>query len=244
MNRHLLLDRTLHALKTDAKLVFQQFPNGAHTTVTEVVNVVRLILRRVLTHLQEVSYDLVEVFGRKQRIVNAIAFRLAHLDVELQTAYAREIKLARVEEHRLEQLVSSLHSRRIARTHLAINLEQRIDWFGNNVFLQCLRQDGSNIVALREEHREAVDAALSNFLHFGRRDLVVSFEDYFTTVFIDDVGNRISAFKLRAFDFDFFNLRFAQTFQTSVGNFLAGANNRLRSTTFNVEVDLHPDEVS
>src|SRR5688500_6836717 len=133
MNRHLLLDRTLHTFKSDAKLIFQQFPNGAHTTVAEVVDVIRLILRWILTHLQEVGYDLVEVMGRKQRIVNAIAFRLAHLDVELQTAYAREIKLARIEEHRLEQLISSLHSRRIARTHLAINLEQRVYRFGNNV---------------------------------------------------------------------------------------------------------------
>ena len=51
----------------------------------------------------------------------------AHLDVEFQTADARQIKASRIEEHSFEQAISGRHGRRIAGTHLAIDLEQRID---------------------------------------------------------------------------------------------------------------------
>src|SRR6185369_11673997 len=61
VNRHLLLDRTFHALEADAKLVFQQLTNRTDAPITEVIDVVRLVFRRVLTHLQHVSNDFVEV---------------------------------------------------------------------------------------------------------------------------------------------------------------------------------------
>ena len=43
MDRHLLLDRALHALEADAELVFQQLADRAHAAVAEVIDVVRLI---------------------------------------------------------------------------------------------------------------------------------------------------------------------------------------------------------
>src|SRR6185295_8027459 len=155
VDRHLLLDGALHALETDAELVFQQLTDRAHAAITKVIDVVRLVLRRVLAHLQDVRHDLVEVSRREQRIVDAVALRLAHLDVELQPSDAREVKLPRVEEHRFEQAISSLYGRRVARTHLAINLEQRIDRLGDDVFLQGQREHWSNVVSFRKEHTEA-----------------------------------------------------------------------------------------
>ncbi len=102
MDRHLLLDCAFHAFEADAKLVFQQLANRTHAPVAQMVDVVSLILRRVLAHLQHVRNHLVKVFGRQQWIVYAIALRFAHLDVELQPAHTREIKLARIEEHCFE----------------------------------------------------------------------------------------------------------------------------------------------
>src|SRR6185295_13190041 len=61
VNRHLFLDSSLHALETDAELVLEQLAHGAHAAITEVIDVVRLELRRVLAHLEDVSNDLEEI---------------------------------------------------------------------------------------------------------------------------------------------------------------------------------------
>src|SRR5581483_10648650 len=100
----------------------------------------------------------------KQRILDALHLWLAHLDVELQTANAREIELARSEKHAFEQAISSLHGRRIARAHFAINLEQRIDGLGDRVFLQGLGNHDPNVIAFGEESRKLLDAGLNDLL--------------------------------------------------------------------------------
>src|SRR5678815_1584316 len=196
VDRHLLLDGALHALETDAELVFQELTDRAHASITKVIDVVRLVLRRVLAHLQDVRNDFVEICRREKRIVDAVALRLAHLDVELQSSDAREVKLSRIEEHRFEQAIRSLYGRRVARTHLAINLEQRIDRLGDDVFLQGQREHGSDVVTLREEHAEASDTGFDDLLEFRGRDLVVRFENDLAAFSVDDVGDRKRRFEL------------------------------------------------
>ena len=100
MNRHLLFDRALHALESDAKLIFQKLAHGTHAPVPEVIDVVGLIdrfllfINRVLAHLQNIRDDLEEIPGRQKRIFDPVHFRFAHLDIEFQTADPREIVLA------------------------------------------------------------------------------------------------------------------------------------------------------
>lgn len=197
MDRHLLLDRPFHALKADAELVFQQFSNRTDTPVAQMVNVVGLILGWVLAHLQNVRNHLVKVFRRQQRIVYAIALWFAHLDVELQPAHAGEIKLARIEEHRFEQLVGSLNCRRIAGPHLPVDFQKRIDRLGDDILLQRLRENGTDIVTFREKDRETINSAFDDLLQLGWVDLVVGFENYLATFFVDDIGNGIGALELR-----------------------------------------------
>ena len=115
------------------------------------VNVVRLILRRILAHLQDVADDFNEIMRREQRVFDPITLRLAHFDIELQTPDAREIKLARVEEHAFEQAIRGLHGRRIAGAHLAIDFQQRINRLRDDILLQSLREHRPQIVSLREE---------------------------------------------------------------------------------------------
>ena len=55
---------------------------------------------------------------------------LVQLDVELQAAHAREVVLARVEEHPVEERGCGVERRRISGTKLAVDLDQR--------FLRCL----------------------------------------------------------------------------------------------------------
>src|SRR6185295_15973688 len=109
MDRHLFLDGPLHSLQTNAELVFEQLTDRAYTSIPKVIDIVRLVLRRVLTHLQDVPNHLEEIIRRQQRVIDAFKFRLAHLDVELESTDTREVKLARIEEHRLKQTVSGLH---------------------------------------------------------------------------------------------------------------------------------------
>ena len=219
MYRHLFLDRTFHALESDAKLVFQQLTNSPHAPIAEMVDIIRLINRtllfvdRVLAHLQDVRDDLKEVFGRQQRIVYATHLRLAHLDVEFQAAHAGKVELARIEEHAFQQAIGSLHSRRIAWTHLAIDFEQGVDWLADRVFLQSLRDDNAHVVSLRKENPKALDAAFRNLLQFRGRDFSVRFEQYFTGFSVDDVGRSVGAFELQRFDFDFTNFCLAQAFE-------------------------------
>ena len=137
LDRHLLLDRALHALEADAELIFQQLADRANAAIAEVIDIVRLSTRLVLAHLQKVGNDFDRIARREQRIVDAVALRAAHLDVELQSADARQVKPARVEEHAFEQAISRRHGRRVAGTHLAIDLEQRIDRLGDRVLLQA-----------------------------------------------------------------------------------------------------------
>ena len=170
MDRHLFFDGALHAFETDAKLIFEQFANGADAAIAQMINVVRLINRplfvidRVASHLQDVRDNLEEVPRRQQGIFNALHFRLAHFDVEFQPSDARKIEFTRIEEHPFKQPICSLHGRRITGSHLAINFEERIDGLADRVLLEGLRNYHADIVYFREEHVEALDAIFNYFL--------------------------------------------------------------------------------
>ena len=129
MDRHLLFDRALHSFQTDAKLIFQQFADGAHATIAQVIDIVSLINGPLLVidwipaHLQNVGDDFKKVARLQQRIFDPIHFRLAHLDIEFQPAHTREIEFARIEEHAFQQAIGGLHRRWIARPHFAIDFE-------------------------------------------------------------------------------------------------------------------------
>ncbi len=94
MDRHLFFDRALHAFEPDAKLVLEQLADGAHATIAEVIDIVRLIDRpllvidRITAHLQDVGHNFKEVVRLKQRILDALHLGFAHLYVEFQPAHA------------------------------------------------------------------------------------------------------------------------------------------------------------
>ncbi len=202
MDRHLFLDRSLHSFETDAKLIFQQFADSPHATIAQVIDIVSLINRTLLVidgvpaHLQNVSDDFKKVARLKQRIFDPIHFRLAHLDVEFQAADARKIEFARIKKHAFQKPISSLHRRWIAGTHLPINLEQRVDWFCDCVFLEGLSDDDTDIVAFRKKDREVLHSSLNNLLKLRRSNLVISFDDDFARFRIDNIGSGVGALEL------------------------------------------------
>src|ERR1044072_604947 len=79
VDRHLLLDGSLHALKTYAELILKEFTNGANSSIPQVIDVISLEFDRVLSHLQYVANHLEEISSRQEWIFDAVTFRLAHL---------------------------------------------------------------------------------------------------------------------------------------------------------------------
>ncbi len=132
VDRHLFLDRALHAHEADAELVFEQFADRADAAVAEVIDVIDHA--DALAQLQQVADRVVEIFRMQDAriVVRAVGLladrrlgRIVDLDRELHAADAREIVLARIEEHAVEQLGRGIDGRRIARAQLAVDFDQR-----------------------------------------------------------------------------------------------------------------------
>ena len=99
--------------------------------------------------------------GSSVRLSSEVASALIEqLDVELHAAHAREIVLARVEEHALEELGGGVERRRIAGAQLAVDFDQRFVLRLDRVLADGGRDHRAHIVALGEEDFELFDARL------------------------------------------------------------------------------------
>ena len=105
------------------------------------------------------------------RLSSGVASALVEqLDVELHAAHAREVVLARVEEHALEQLGGGVERRRIAGTQLAVDFDQRFVLRLDRVLADASREiTVPDVVALGEEDFEALDAGFDQLADDGRR---------------------------------------------------------------------------
>ncbi len=120
--RHALLDRPLHAQQADAVLILQQLTDRTHAAVAEVVDVVDLAA--AVTQADDRLEDLEHVFlAQGAHVVGAVEFQA---DVHLDPADARQVVALLVEEQALEHRLGGFHRRRLAWTHHAIDVEQRV----------------------------------------------------------------------------------------------------------------------
>ena len=85
---------------------------------------------------------------------------LVELDVELQPADAREVVLARIEEHAFEERGGGVEGRRVAGTQLAVDLDERFFRLAHGVAAQGVGDDVAHVVALGEEDLDGGDAGL------------------------------------------------------------------------------------
>ena len=119
---HLFLDGALHTYQTDAELILEQLAYCAHASVTQMVDIVDG--SEPPAQFQQIKNRVDEIFLIKRALVERRYIGLVvQLNVELHATHAREIVLARVKEHTLEQLCRRVQGRRIARTQLAIDLK-------------------------------------------------------------------------------------------------------------------------
>ena len=154
IDRHLFLDGALHADEADAELVLHQLADGADAAVAEMIDVVDHA--DVLAQLEQVADGAVEVLGGEGALVEAGGVLvLVQLDVELEAADAREVVLARIEEHAFEERGGGVERRRVAGTQLAVDLDERLFGLAHGVAAEGVGDDVAHVVALGEEDLEA-----------------------------------------------------------------------------------------
>ena len=148
---------------------------------------------------------------------------VVQLDVELHAAHAREVVLARVEEHALEQLRGGVERGRIAGAQLAVDFEQRVVLALDRIFPQGDGDDVAGVVALREEDLEGRDAVFHQLVDRGG-ELVVGFHQHFAGGHVDHVGGDEGALQIGAVDFHLLDLGLLDRFEQRLGDLAALRN--------------------
>ena len=163
--RHALLDRALHAQQADAVLVLHQFADRAHTAVAEMVDVVDLAL--AVAQVDQRLDDGEDVFLAQRAMgVGRIEFE-AH--VHLDAADRGQVVALAVEEQRLEHGLRRIQRRRLARTHHAIDVEQRVFTRHVLVGMQRVADIGADIDVVDVEQRQFLVALLVQRLQRASR---------------------------------------------------------------------------
>src|SRR4051812_20632404 len=197
MHRHLLFDGPLHPDESDAELVLEQLANRANTAVAEVVDVVDAA--DIFSKAQQVVDDDEEVL-RRHRLLRDRRIEI-ELDVELETADAREVVLAGVEEHAFEQRLGRLQSRRIARAHTSVDFDDGRFERLRGVLANGVEQDVGDEIPLREDDIDRFDVVRAQDLGPISRQVLARFEEHFARVDVDDVGEEDGLVHRREVDF-------------------------------------------
>ncbi len=195
IDRHLFLDGALHPDEADAELILHQLADSADAAVAKVIDVVDGA--DVLAELEQVADGAVEVLGGQRALVKARGVLvLVELDVELEAAYAREVVLARIEEHAFEERGRGVERRWVAGTELAVDLDQRLFGLAHGVAPEGVGDDVAHVVALGEEDLEAGDAGLDDLVQLVGGELLVGLVEQLAGGEIDDVGGGHGAIEL------------------------------------------------
>ena len=133
LGRHPLADHTLHAGQTGAQLVLDQLAHGPHAAVAEVVDVVgadvegalgRLDLGAAVVQRDDVLDRGDDVVDGQRLLVEGLG--QAELLVDLVAADLGQVVALGVEVVVVQQRLGRLARRRLARTQLAVDVEQRV----------------------------------------------------------------------------------------------------------------------
>ena len=242
VHAHLFLDGAFHADQADAELVLEQLAHRADAAVAEVIDVVHRA--DVLAQLEQVTDGSVEII-RLERAVFQVGRVLAfeQLDVELQAAHAREVVLSRIEEHSVEERCRRIQRRRIARTQLAVDLDQRFLRRLDRVATQRGADHRAHIVALREEDVHFGNAGFQQLRQLVGRQLRVSFQQHFAGIGVDHIGGYEGAFQVGVVDLDLGNLVLQDFLHHRVRHLAAGMGDLFATLGRNAMRQLHAHQV-
>src|SRR5579883_908413 len=220
VDAHLFLNRPLHTDQSDAELVFEQFADGANAAIAKVIDIIHRA--DALAELQQVLNGVDKIFVIERALVERRRIGLVvQLDVELHAAHARKVVLARVEEHALEKLRGGVDGRRISRTKLAVDFEQRVVLLLHSVLPQRGRNHVTHVVEFGKEDIACLDSRLDELADDGRRQFVIRLDQDFAGLHIDHVRGDKRAFKIVRSDFHLLDLVLNDFLEDAVGDLAA-----------------------
>src|SRR5882724_180439 len=198
VDRHLLLDRPLHAHEADPELVLQQLAHRADAAVAQVVDVVDPA--GVLLQTQQVLDDAEEVVRREGLLVDRHLG--VELDVELEAADPREVVALGVEEHAVEERTGALQGRRITRAHAPVDLDQRLLRALGVVLGKRVRERRPGQLPVGEEDLDGGGAPPLGAVRQVLGDQLVGLEHHLAGVEVDDVGDEEGAVQVLGVDLE------------------------------------------
>jgi len=124
LKAHLFLDRPLHAHQADAVLIFNQFADGAHPAVPQMINVVHAALAHAVFQIDQIFDGGQNIFvaqnGQIRRHIQP------ELIVHLGPADIRQIIGFQFKKEAVEKLLRGLRSGRIAGPEPAVDFHNRV----------------------------------------------------------------------------------------------------------------------
>ena len=231
--RHALLDRALHAQQADAVLVLHQFADRAHAPVAEMIDVVDLAL--AVAQVDQRLDDGQDVFLAQRAMgVGRIEFE-AH--VHLDAADRGQVVALGVEEQRLEHGLRRVDGRRLAGTHHAIDVEQRV--FARHVLVgvQRVADIGADIDVVDVEQRQFLVAVLVERLQRLLGDFLAGFGIDFAGLRIDEVLGEVIADQFLVRQPQRLQALFLQLARGAHGELLAGLEHDLAGVGVDQVVD-------
>src|ERR1035441_6445633 len=96
--------------------------------------------------------------------------------------------LARVEEHAFEERRGGVERGRIARTQLAVDLNQRFLGLAHGIATESVGDNVANVVALGKEDLDGSDAGLENLMQLVGGELLIGLVEQLAGGEVDDVG--------------------------------------------------------
>ena len=231
--RHALLDRALHAQQADAVLVLHELADRAHTAVAEMVDVVDLALAVAQVH-QRLD-DGEDVF-LAQRAMGVGRIELeAH--VHLDAADRGEVVTLGIEEQRLEHGLRGVERRRLARTHHAVDVEQRVLTRHVLVGMQRVADVGADIDVVDVEQRQFLVALLVQRLQQLLGDLFAGFGVDLAGLGVDEVFGEVVAGQFLVRQAQRLQALFLQLARGAHGELLAGFEHDLAGVGVDQVVD-------
>ena len=190
--RHALANRPLHAQQPDPVLIFHQFADRADAAVAEMIDVVDFAAAVLEADQRAQDFQHVGLAQHPHLIVGLEAQAGVHLD----PADRREIVALAIEEQALEQRLGGFESRRLARTHHAVDVDQRVFAAGVAVGGHGVAHVGADIDMVDGQHGNLADSGLFQLFDRRQGQLVAGLVIDLAGLLVDHVSGEVLAGQL------------------------------------------------
>ena len=186
------LDRALDANQADTECVFGHFANAADTAVTQVVDIIDRVIG--VADIDQRTQGGDDVF--LVEYTRALGMVATNPAVELHAPNSRQVVTLRIEKQIVKQVLRRIFGRRLARTHHAINFDQRLKAIGGRIDTQRIGDKRALVQLIDIQSLYFLFAGLPQLLDQFHGQLVVGLGQQLAGFLIDDVVRQDLAFKI------------------------------------------------